>query len=269
MNLFNFAYAGTQKLVLDRPTIEAWRDIIDQHRNLKETDRDGFRFSALTDGFVGREYSTDPSRPDLCERFCYWHANVKKHRTFQFSTHPFYEAVQRYENQISRQAELVYDQVKSQFRRSTKSFSRDHSYVQICSYHEGLSEKGRIFLQDPHEDGHLFTIAKPTQSGLVILDGGRFVEVELAPNEAIVMAGSLLTSLTEELIQPAIHAVKRTCAGNDRLSVLYFVNPDPARESQTWISGRPVDIGAQMRARHAEFGNSPLTGKFPEKGGSR
>ncbi len=171
MKVADLIYAGTCKIALDGHTIDAWQGVVNEHEKLLETDRNGFSFAAQTDGFIQREYSQEPSRLDLCERFCYWRANANIHRDFQFSSHSFYKAVQRLDVLMNVQAELIYRSLKSHFGRSTKSFIRDQSYVQICSYHASLADKGRRFLQDPHEDGHLFTIVKPTKSGLVILDG--------------------------------------------------------------------------------------------------
>lgn len=259
MNIADLINSGFCKLALDGHTLDAWQDVIDGLEDLREIDRHSFSFAAQTDGFIQREYSQDPSRPDLCERFCYWHANAEVHQKSQFSGHSFYKAVQRFEMLMNRHAESIYRSLKSYFGQSSDSFIRDQSYVQICSYRTSLADEGRRFLQDPHEDGHLFTIAKPTKSGLVILDGHQFIDADLAPNEAMVMAGSLLASLTEDFIKPAIHAVDGISAGKNRVSVLYFVNPDPARELRTWINERPVDIGTQMRVRHTEFGNAPLT----------
>lgn len=263
MNLVDLICDGTCKFSLDGHTLEAWQSVIDGHKEIHEGDRQGFRFADRTDGFVDPEYSQDPSRPDLCERFCYWHANAEAHLGLQFSSHPFYKAVQRFETLMNCQAEAIYRRLRAHFGQSSKPSVRAHSYVQICAYGNHFADKSRRFLQDPHEDGHLFTIAKPTAPGLVILNGERLVQVELAANEAIIMTGSLLTSLTEDFIKPAIHAVERTSEANGRLSVLYFANPDPVQESQTWITARAIDMETQLRTRHTGFGNASLPLETP------
>lgn len=261
MKLTDFVNHGFCKIALDDDTLAAWKEVIDGYRNVGEPDRSRFGFAAQTDGFIqaGMDYSQAPSRPDLCDRYCYWHANVEDHREYQFASHFFYKAVQRFEMLMNAEAESIYGSLKSFFGQSAVHSIRNQSYVQICFYRARLAVEGRKFLQEPHEDGHLFTIAKPTGSGLVVLDGGKFIDVDTGENEAFVMAGSLLSSLTEDVIKPAIHAVDAASAGKNRLSALYFANPDPGHELRTWINGRPVDIGTQMRRRHIDFGNAPLS----------
>lgn len=255
-----FVRDGRCTIKLSPGILEAWQLVVDGMRAVPAGLHREFSFFDRTDGFLplGTEYSADATQPDLCDRFCYWPARQAEHKKHPFAAHPFYSTVQRFEAAMNREAESINNDLRAHFGGEPSPELRHDSYVQVCAYVDTPMRAGREFLQDPHEDGHLFTILKPTGPGLVVLNEGPAMPVVLEHDEAMVLAGSLLTALTDGSVPATLHAVKTAPAEKSRVSVMYFANPNVLRDATSWRRKLPIDMAALMQTRHTAFGNSPL-----------
>jgi hypothetical protein len=111
----------------------------------------------------------------------------------------------------------------------------------------------------PHiEDGHMLSFIKPTRDGLVLVRGSSLEPVRLLENEIAILAGSLLTELSDYAIPAAYHAVLTPRTPMPRSSLIYFVNPDAEQQLTGFFRHQPIDLNAAVNARHTGFGNHPL-----------
>jgi isopenicillin N synthase-like dioxygenase len=197
-----------------------------------------FAAPAFVEGYreIGPEYSLVPERPDLTESFSMWYRN-RHHPEFGAwdADCPLYPGILHCANTLS---ELTADL----FRAMTAVWSpaapklkfQKASYIQL-NYYEP-AQHNRDLLQDPHEDGHLITLAKPNAPGLEVKLGDRFVAAEPKANEIVVMAGSLLSLMTGNLVPPLYHQVRNSHRTDPRYSLLFFVNPEINQTLDPWIS---------------------------------
>lgn len=104
------------------------------------------------------------------------------------------------------------------------------------------SNEDRATISEPHEDGDIFTIIKPSGPGLAIEPGylveepsdanpvGRFAHtgnlqpVEVGENEAIIVPSVPTYYMTGGRIKPLFHAVNRVPSLQERMSLVLFVN---------------------------------------------
>ncbi len=220
-----------------------------------------YSFAQDTDGFLpyGLEYAKDKGKPDLCERFCYWHAHVEKRQADPFATSSFIQAAVAYEAEVSALAQRVLDGVADEFANAPLPSIRQSSYLQLCVYGAGVQVvENRQFAQDPHEDGHLLSFIRPNRDGLVLLRGRAQIPVRLLANELAVLSGSLLTELSESAIPAAYHAVLASEETMPRCSLIYFANPQQHQDYVGFWRRRPVDLHAAMVRAHVGFGNEPI-----------
>jgi isopenicillin N synthase-like dioxygenase len=101
------------------------------------------------------------------------------------------------------------------------------------------------------------TLVTATGPGLEIQIGDRYEPVELAPDEMLIMPGSLLTMMTGGAIPPLFHQVKNSRRKEPRYSMMFFVNPEGDQVLEPWIrndSNRHVDIIAEANALPLKFG---------------
>lgn len=220
-----------------------------------------FSFPESTDGFLpfASEYSETPERPDLCERFCYWPCHAAARADHSFAKHPLYKLAERIETAWNGLAETINAGLRARFPHATACSIRASSYFQVCDYRPPAAQGGsREFLQDPHEDGHLFTLAKASAPGLTVVQPARTWPVELDHTQVFVMAGSLLTALTRGAVPAITHAVVPAATAERRYAALYFANPNLQFDVRSWFSGAAIDMAALMQRRHMAFGNDPL-----------
>lgn len=233
--------------------------MIECYTGIDESTKRQYSFPRDTDGFLafGSEHAAVQYQPDLCERFCYWrrHAAYREHA---FRKSDFVAAAAAYEAEISQMAQLLLNAVAAEFGAEPIPAVRSSSYLQMCVYAKTLPRKNRQFAQDPHEDGHLLSFIKPNKDGLVLVRGRSLEPVRLLENELAVLSGSLLTRLSDSAIAAAYHAVLTPPEAVERMSLIYFANPNPEHALKGFRNGLPVDLLPAMNERHTAFGNPTL-----------
>ena len=189
--------------------LEAFRRVTTEFAHVDAIDKASFSFPLDTDGFLqfGYEYAKLDEHPDLCERFCYWHAHSINRQHHTFTASRFMEAIRSYETKIHVLAQELMNAISEEFDSKSLSSIRTSSYLQLCAYARSIPRNDRKFAQDPHEDGHLISFIKPDREGLVLVRGESLEPVRLLENEIAVLAGSLLTDLSDQAIPAAYHAV--------------------------------------------------------------
>ena len=216
-----------------------------------------FAFPKRTDGFMppGTTFARDVEKIDLCETFNYWHAYRHDHAPHLFSKSNFYLDAVKVEAIFNRIALDVLNGISSFLNFDFKWDFRSDSYLQFNIYHDVLRLLERRYLQDAHEDGHVITLVKPNNPGLVVYRDGVECLVNLQDDEAIIMAGSLLTELTDGLIAPAYHAVLNLNLSECRASLIYNVNI--LGKGVVSMGGKALNMLEIANAHHVAFGQFP------------
>lgn len=256
----SIARSGFGTLQIPDSMLQDYRKIVDGYSAISNATKASFSFGQDTDGFFpfGAEYSGVEDHPDLCERFCYWPVHVSKRIGSEFTRSDFFAAVDIFERQISELAQEVMDGICGEFGVPPLVPFRLASYVQLCVYGAQAANIERRFAQDPHEDGHMLSFIKPTREGLVLVKGGSLEPVRLLENEIAVLAGSLLTELSDCAIPAAYHAVLAPQRPVPRSSLIYFANPNPEQVLTSFFRRQPIDLNSAVNARHTGFGNQPI-----------
>lgn len=97
---------------------------------------------------------------------------------------------------------------------------------------------------------------KPNAPGLVIYQNGKECLVDLAKDQAIVIAGSLLTQLSDGDIQPVYHAVLNLTLPAARPSIVYNVNV-LAHSLPSFRAGADIRMFEFANEQHPQFGHNP------------
>ncbi len=252
---------GFGRIAIPLAALEQFERITGEFAALDGDVKQSYSFAEDTDGFLpfASEYARSPDRPDQCERFCYWHAHRARRTGHPFHTSAFVRAMAEYELAIHGVAQAVLDAICAAFGAEALGSVRAHSYLQFCAYAHADGAP-RAFAQDPHEDGHLLSLIKPGSDGLALVHGAHeLTPVRLLANEVAVLAGSLLSTLSDQAIAAAYHAVLVTPRVRERRSLMYFVNPDTHRPALSFHRREPLDLQGLMQARHRGFGNRALS----------
>jgi hypothetical protein len=181
------------------------------------------RVPNLSNGYrpLMSSHSGSPDRPDLSESFLYW-----RHRREAIPSHEgiasFLDALESYRQTVAEITRCTIDSLRTHYGYAHALPFERASVVQINSFGMDTAED---LLVHPHEDGVLFTVIWASTEGLegVFEDGPR--AFKLAPNEALIMPGSVLTHMTGGQIRPFFHQA-RNFGHKDRKSFMFFVCPD-------------------------------------------
>lgn len=206
-----------------------------------------FAVPAYVEGYreIGPEYSLVPNRPDLTESFSMWYRNVNRPVFADWAADcPLYPGIRHCADTLSEvTADLFRAMAELWSPGAPRLGFQKASYIQL-NYYEP-AQHTRDLLQDPHEDGHLITLVRANAPGLEIQIGDRYVAVEPAENELLVMAGSILSLMTGDLVPPLYHQVRNTFRTDPRYSLMFFVNPEIDQKLEPWIrnaSNAGIDI---------------------------
>lgn len=240
--------------------MESYASLVEGFQHISEETKKSYCFVGDTDGFLpfGSEYSNVKNNPDLCERFCYWHAHNERRKSHAFSRESYLQAAMNYEREISKLATKLLDEICREFDAPTFPDIRDNSYLQLCVYPAAEIDNGRQFAQDPHEDGHLLSFIRPSLDGLVIVRGRSLEPVRLLQNELAVLSGSLLTQLSDCAIPATYHAVLSPQPPRRRSSLIYFANPNVTDKFIGFWRKKHVDLSKTLNDHHTGFGNQPI-----------
>src|SRR5262245_5462524 len=182
----------------------------------------GYRFSGI-------EYSATPDRPDLNDSLNIssgWRQTVPA----TSAAMSFYVAADRLLAALDRSAQRILEDVARRYPGEHPApETADHSWLQV-NYYRTFSTM-RDVLQDKHEDGHLLTLWHSRTPGLEIFPGGGDAgsPITVEEGEMLVMPGALLTMLTGGDVAPLHHQVVRTPVSDERMALMYFVNPTTER----------------------------------------
>jgi isopenicillin N synthase-like dioxygenase len=136
------------------------------------------------------------------------------------------------------------------------------SHLQLNYYNP--TKHRRDLLMDCHEDGLLFTIQHANAPGLEIrLRDGSFAPVTTGRDELFIMPGDIAMLLSGGEIQPLYHRVRNVSAVQERMSLMYFANPNASydRKIRPWREtevNRGVDIMRRVIENPLKFGLPPI-----------
>ena len=228
-----------------------------------EADKQRYSMQSFVEGYreLGPEYSQVPERPDLTESFSAWNRN--RGRTEIEETVGGLE-LHRALREVSDQMSLM---VRGLFRAMADAWAPGSpelrfykgTYVQL-NYYEPARHAAEL-LQDPHEDGHLLTLAKANAPGLEIEVNGTYVPAGADGNEIVFMPGSLLSLMTGDKIKPMYHQVRNNHRRDPRSSLLLFVNPEIDQTLEPWIKNESnvgIDIIERANEGPKQFGMPTL-----------
>jgi hypothetical protein len=221
-------------------------------------DKQSFSFVERTDGYfpIGYSFLKEKENSDLCEIFNYWHRFKEDHQKYDFCKTDFYSRIASYEAQVSVYGQKIVDEICRKYEYTRPILTREDSYLQFNHYREDLRLCKKRYLQGKHEDGHLITVIKPNAPGLVIYQDGKECLVDLAKDQAIVIAGSLLTQLSDGDIQPVYHAVLNLTLPAARSSIVYNVNI-LAHSLPSFRAGADIRMFELANEQHLQFGHNP------------
>ena len=192
---------------------------------------------AFVEGYreIGPEYSMVPERPDLTESFSMWYRNCHRPDFADWDKDcAIYPGIRHCADTLCEVTADLFQAMAALWSPASPRLKfQKASYIQL-NYYEPAQHR-RELLQDPHEDGHLITLVKPNAPGLEIKVGDRYVAVEPAENEIVVMAGSILTLMTGDLVPPLYHQVRNSYRTDPRYSLMFFVNPEIDQALEPWI----------------------------------
>lgn len=200
---------------------------------------------------VGIEYSQSPDRPDLNESFSFRLADDgKKGCVIDDSALSLYNHLKHLSNSYDMLISNLLEALAKYYKiDASKLFNTDlDSWMQVNYYQPKQAE--HKYMQNRHEDGHLVTLWLANAPGLEVFDKDSPEPEAINPQsgQLVIMSGQLLTLLTGGEIPPLFHQVRSHSNILERLSLMYFVNPDRNQHIKPWIvndSNKDVDIAIQ------------------------
>lgn len=179
---------------------------------------------------VGAEYAGNPNAWDINESFTYSEMHFPLETQDNPAVSSIYETAAKIFDFCDFVVQSCLDLIKEEYN-SAKSIpkTRDASWLQTNFYQGRTADiAGREFMQEAHEDGHLFTIWHSTSEGLEVFPTGDMktaVPIVADTNEMIIFPGDLCSILTGGKIKPLYHQVRRVDTVAQRFAVMYFSNP--------------------------------------------
>ncbi|MGH6897486.1 MAG: 2OG-Fe(II) oxygenase family protein [Geminicoccaceae bacterium] len=223
----------------------------------------------LCEGYrgLGAEYSDVAERPDLHESFWLHAFNAEQALThFDHHGQPLYQSMLHIAQLFDRLIASIlvtlqryYDVPNPDEPHFATAFG---SHLQLNYYNP--SKHQRDLLMDCHEDGLLFTIQYSNASGLEIRTrDGSFAPVTTERDELFIMPSDIAMLLSGGEIQPLYHRVRNMPEVQERMSLMYFANPNasydgkikPWREAEV---NRDVDIMRRVIENPLKFGLPPI-----------
>jgi isopenicillin N synthase-like dioxygenase len=129
------------------------------------------------------------------------------------------------------------------------------SVMQVNSFGAAVD---RDLLQYNHEDATLLTVITANAAGLEAVIGEEVTPLTFAPDEVMVLSGSVLTEMTGGEILPLYHQVRNHHI-LERKSIMYFVSPDTDGPIEPFVVNdynRGTDIRERVINNPQTFGLS-------------
>ena len=221
-----------------------------RHQNTESNSNYGYRP-------LGVEYSATPDRVDINDSFNVWSDRLDLIPESD-SLGDFTSSLLQWRDLSAELVSGVLTGLAHHYGVATPPAFAAASNMQVNSYFDSTAE--RDLLQDKHEDGHMVTVINATARGLEIFIDGAQSSGMTAPDELIIMPGSLLTRLTGGEVPPMYHQVRNLNLDN-RMAIMYFVNPELTVPVMTWKDAEgqePEDLREMARLNPLPFGLKPL-----------
>lgn len=210
----------------------------------------------------GIEYSITPDRPDMNEVFTLWSDRMDLIPNVD-DIPELTAGFLAWRDMLAPLVAATLDEVARECGADSAPAFERASYLQINHYVIPAPPE-RDMLQDKHEDGHMVTVLHANAPGLEIYSEGEHSDVVTpvlpAPNEVVLMPGSVLTALSGGRVQPMFHQV-RNHSLDSRQSIMYFVNPEIDRPVLSWVAdadGTRADVREHVTQAPAMFGLPPV-----------
>lgn len=202
----------------------------------------------------GYAHAGYPDKPDLNDSFLYW-----KHRRepvpYQEEIATFMEAFEAWRSVAARIVSDLVNSLREYYDYEPQLSFEDASVLQVNSFGAPTDEE---LFQQPHEDAVLLTVISASAPGLEEVIGDTSKPLVFAPDEVLVMPGSVLTEMTGGEIPPLYH-LARNHRVLDRKSIMYFVSPDTAKAIEPFVVNdynRSMDIRDRVLNNPQTFGLS-------------
>lgn len=216
-----------------------------------------FRYSTGDFNFgyrpLGREFSVRADRPDLNDCFTLWHDRLDliPHAA---ELPALTDALLAWRGHLAGLVADTVGEIAARLGGHKAPAFEAASYLQLNNY--AATGSDRDLLQDRHEDGHLVTVIHATAPGLEIFLDGDPRPVHTAPDEVILMPGSVLTDLTAGRV-PALYHQVRNLRLPERTALMYFINPELTEPVYAWTAepgAEAVDLREKIRNNPGMFG---------------
>ncbi|MEV7598061.1 2OG-Fe(II) oxygenase family protein [Kitasatospora sp. NPDC089797] len=216
-----------------------------------------FRYSTGDFNFgyrpLGREFSVSADRPDLNDCFTLWHDRLDliPHAA---ELPGLTDALLAWRRHLAGLVADTVGEIAARLGEHRAPAFETASYLQLNNY--AATGSDRDLLQDRHEDGHMVTVIHSTGPGLELFLDGDPQPVVTAPDEVILMPGSVLTDLTGGRI-PALYHQVRNLRLPERTALMYFVNPELTEPVHAWTDepgADRVDLRERIRNNPGMFG---------------
>lgn len=210
---------------------------------------------------IGVEYSQSPERPDPVESFtaCGRMRTTAK-ELLSAGAHNLYERMLATIEILEPIAEALTIQLADTLKGHSSGEKLHGAFRRWSCLQLNYSRPADIttaFIHEPHEDGHLLTIACATGPGLEVqMENGNYMSITTAPDEVLIMPGEIISLLTGGQIKPLYHRVRPESSDPERIALLFFGDIHP-QFCEPWIQNdvnANVDIGARVLTNANRFG---------------
>ncbi|MFD9689320.1 2OG-Fe(II) oxygenase family protein [Kitasatospora sp. NPDC059088] len=237
---------GYARVTLDDGAAHLLHRVLGESRTFfgRPTERK-FRYSTgdFNSGYrpLGREFSVRSDRPDLNDCFTLWHDRLDliPHAA---ELPDLTDALLAWRRHLAALVTHTVGELATRLGGHRPPAFEAASYLQLNDYTATGSD--RDLLQDRHEDGHLVTVIHATAPGLELFLNGTPRPVDTAPDEVILMPGSVLTDLTAGRV-PALYHQVRNLRLPERTALMYFVNPELTEPVYAWTAEPGAQRGAE------------------------
>jgi isopenicillin N synthase-like dioxygenase len=197
-------------------------------------------------------HAGDPDRPDHNDSYLYW-GRDRKLPGHHEELKPLLDALEDYRRVAARITHEVIEALRAHYGYAHELPFERGSVLQINSFGTPTEDE---LLQAPHEDAVFLTVIWTSAEGLEGVRDGGTQPFTFAPDQVMVMPGSLMTVMTGGEIPPYFHQV-RNHGTLGRKSVMYFVSPDPSWAIEPFLANetnRDADIRQLVIANPQTFG---------------
>jgi isopenicillin N synthase-like dioxygenase len=210
---------------------------------------------------IGIEYSQSPERPDPAESFtASTRVCAPAIELLSVSARILYERMLDIINSLEQIAETLTIQLANTLTSQPMSEKLHGAFNRWSCLQINYSRPSDVttpFIHEPHEDGHLLTIACVTGPGLQLqIRNDDYMPITTAPNEVLIMPGEIASLLSGGQIRPLYHRVCPDPSYQERMALLFFGDIHP-QLCEPWILNdvnTNIDIGARVLTNSSRFG---------------